>query len=277
MPDRSPESPKRPSSLVRDIAVLVLAGVALGVSFNALQAAQRSPRALSWVRREPKLASFESLAGALPPAAAPATAAPGVRAPAEARVDAPVALATGTPKPASPSSPGGTPSPAKPGAGSPPPAVVRPAPASGNPAESPARPAIEPVEGAAPATTAVPLPEVPVTRDPLEVGLDFTRRFHEARAAVFVDARSAEEYAEGHIAGATSLPFDDVYKHPELAKQFDEHGVPIIVYCGGGDCDLARTLAYALIEAGHKRVLVFREGYPGWEKAGLATAKGEKP
>lgn len=276
MPDRSADLPARRSPLVRDVAVLVLAGVALGVTFNALQAAQHSPRALSWLRREPKLASFESLAGALPPAA-PVTAGPGVAAPNESsEPPTPVPVARENQpgptsvRPSGASSPTGAPS-------APAGSIVNPAPASGDPSESPARPAVEPVEGAGPAASTAPLPDVPVTRDPLEVGVDFTRRFHEARAAVFVDARSAEEYAEGHIAGSSSLPFDDVYKHPELAKQFDSHGVPIIVYCGGGDCDLARTLAYALIEAGHKRVLVFREGLPGWVSAGLPTAKGAKP
>ncbi len=277
MPDRSPDLPPRRSSLARDVAVLVLAGIALGVTFNALQAAQHSPRALSWVRREPKLASFESLAGALPPAAATATAGPAVAAPNESS-EAPTPVSAAPANPPSPSTTRSSDgSRATEGPAAPARSIVKPAPASGDPSESPARPAVEPVESAAPGANAAPLPEVPVTRDPLEVGIDFTRRFHEARAAVFVDARSAEEYAEGHIAGASSLPFDDVYKHPELAKQFDSHGVPIIVYCGGGDCDLARTLAYALIEAGHKRVLVFREGLPGWVSAGLPTAKGAKP
>ena len=70
MSEPSNELKPRRSSLGRDVAVLVLAGIALGVSFNALQAFAHSPRALSWIRHEPKLASFESLAGELPPAAA---------------------------------------------------------------------------------------------------------------------------------------------------------------------------------------------------------------
>ncbi|MFN8587124.1 MAG: rhodanese-like domain-containing protein [Candidatus Eisenbacteria bacterium] len=266
----SPE-PRRPRSpLGRDAAVLVLAGIALGVSFNALQAAQDSPRALDWLRSEPKLASLESVTGAATaPAAATATPAPAGATPADEPAPVPVA-ATTTAAPAG-AKPRSADKPAdKPGSS--------PAPAPPRPDQPPARPAAETPEGAAtPAPVAAPLPEVPVTRDPLEVGLDFAKRFHEARAAVFVDARSAEEFAEGHIAGASNLPFDDVYKKPELAKAFDEHGVPIVVYCGGGDCDLAKSLAYALIEAGHKRVLVFKDGYPVWAAAGLPTAKGARP
>lgn len=279
MPAMSPD-PNRPRSpLWRDAAVLVAAGIALGVSFNALQAAQDSPRALDWVRSEPKLASLESVTGA-PATAAEAAGSPTASAPASGAVT-PVASAPGG---AVETAAGAKPKPAaKPATGAPakgtPPASSAP-----RPDQPPARPAAEAPETAAPPAAAapapaaaVPLPEVPVTREPLEVGLDFAKRFYEARAAVFVDARSAEEFAEGHIAGASSLPFDDVYKKPDLAKAFDEHGVPIVVYCGGGDCDLAKSLAYAFVEAGHKRVLVLKDGFPGWAAAGLPTAKGAKP
>ncbi len=263
MSEPSNEQKPRRSSLGRDVAVLVLAGIALGVSFNALQAFAHSPRALSWIRHEPKLASFESVAGELPPAAAESV----TSAPVEATPE-PVATSA-TPTPANPAKPIPVPPPATTPSSKP---AAKPT----VPAATPAQPQIVTEESVA-APVPVVLPVVPETREPLEVGLDFTKRFHAGRGAAFVDARSAEEYAEGHIPGAVSLPFDDVYKKPELAKAFDEKGLPIIVYCGGGDCDLARTLAYALIEAGHKRVLVFKDGLPGWAAAGHAVTKGVLP
>ncbi|MBI5170723.1 MAG: rhodanese-like domain-containing protein [Candidatus Eisenbacteria bacterium] len=277
MTEPSTESTPRRSSLARDVAVIVLAGIALGLSFNALQASARSPRALSWIRHEPKLASFESLAGTLPeevPAAAAVRPAPEPTPQAVGSAPAPVATSAGTkPVPVTPSAPSAPAAPAQQGVkptGKP--AATPPA----APAGTPAQPQIVTDESVA-APVPVVLPVVPETREPLEVGLDFTKRFHAGRGAAFVDARSAEEYAEGHIPGAASLPFDDVYKKPELAKAFDEKGLPIIVYCGGGDCDLARTLAYALIEAGHKRVLVFKDGLPGWAAAGMPVTKGAQP
>lgn len=263
MSEPSSDPTPRRSSLGRDVAVLVLAGIALGISFNALQASARSPRALSWIRHEPKLASFESLAGTLPPVDAVST---------PASTPEPVPTSA-TAKPAKPAKPVPAAPPAAPSSA---PSANAKQDAKPAPSATPAQPQIVTEETVA-APVAVVLPVVPETREPLEVGLDFTKRFHDGRGAAFVDARSAEEYAEGHIPGALSLPFDDVYKKPELAKTFDEKGLPIIVYCGGGDCDLARTLAYALIEAGHKRVLVFKDGLPGWAAAGLAVAKGAQP
>ena len=111
----------------------------------------------------------------------------------------------------------------------------------------------------------------------METGLAIVRRLYEAKAAVFVDARSATEYAEGHIAGATSLPFDEVFKKPDLIQKFDDHGLPIVCYCGGGDCDLSRNLAFSFLDAGKKRVIVYLGGLPEWKNAALPVNTGTQP
>ena len=82
---------------------------------------------------------------------------------------------------------------------------------------------------------------IPDSREPVEASLDIVRRLHADGAAVFLDARTAAEYAEGHIAGAVNVPFDDVFKHPELLKSVDAKGRPVVTYCGGGDCELSRS------------------------------------
>jgi rhodanese-related sulfurtransferase len=100
------------------------------------------------------------------------------------------------------------------------------------------------------------------------------KQFFDARAAVIVDARTPGEYAEGHIQGAVSLPFDDVAHDESLLKRFDAGGKPVIVYCSGGDCELSKDLAGLLIGAGQRKVLVYMGGYPEWAGAGYPTAKG---
>jgi 3-mercaptopyruvate sulfurtransferase SseA len=121
------------------------------------------------------------------------------------------------------------------------------------------------------------LPVIPDTREPLEVQYATIKKFWDANAAVFVDARSAEEYAEGHIPGAISLPFDDVFKDPDKAKNFDSGGKPIITYCSGGDCELSKSLATSFIDNGHKKVLVFMGGMPGWKDPGNPVTTGTTP
>lgn len=120
-------------------------------------------------------------------------------------------------------------------------------------------------------------PVIPLTREPLAGTLATVKALYATRAAVFVDARSADEYAAGHIAGAISLPFDDAFKQPELAKRLADHGKPIVTYCDGGDCTLSKDLAFTLIDQGHKRVLFYADGFPGWKAGGGATHTGATP
>lgn len=119
------------------------------------------------------------------------------------------------------------------------------------------------------------LPQIPEIDRPIEAGLSQVKRFFDAEAALFVDAREAEEYGEGHIRGAVSIPYDVAAGEPQLLESLDSRGGPIVVYCGGGACELSMNLAYELIYAGHRRVLIYTGGYPEWVEAGYPVASGE--
>lgn len=272
MTEPSPTPEPRPAgSLVRDVAVLVLVGIALGVAHNAYLLGSGPRAGLSWIKEERKLTRLEDVLPVEPdggiggPAvqSGPATGAPAAGGAATPGTSAPGPASTRQ-KPAASARAGAQPQAA-------PPASTTPAPAS-SPA---AAPSTDPP--AAVATPPADVPAIPETREPLEVGIGIVRRLHAANAAVFVDARTAGEYAEGHIAGALHLSFDDVFKDPDLAKKLDDRGLPIVAFCGGGDCDLSRNLAFTLIDAGHKRVLVFLDGMTGWTAAGLPVTKGPQP
>jgi rhodanese-related sulfurtransferase len=101
------------------------------------------------------------------------------------------------------------------------------------------------------------------------MGLPIVKKFFEARAAFLIDAREPDEYAAGHIPGAISLPYDQSVTDPAKLESLDTGGKPIIIYCGGGTCEISMNLAFALIEAGHKKVLVYEGGFPEWAEAGL--------
>jgi 3-mercaptopyruvate sulfurtransferase SseA len=64
-------------------------------------------------------------------------------------------------------------------------------------------------------------PEIP------RVSLADAKAAYDAKSAVFVDARSADSYAQGHIPGALSIPAD------QLANRLGElkKGDWIITYC----------------------------------------------
>ncbi len=119
------------------------------------------------------------------------------------------------------------------------------------------------------------VPTIPDLDRPIEAALEQVRRLHAAGAALFVDAREPEEYAQGHIAGAVHLPYDLAAGEPELIENLDSGGRPIVVYCGGGACELSMNLAYEMIYAGHTKVLVYMGGYPEWVEAGYPVAPVE--
>jgi rhodanese-related sulfurtransferase len=123
-------------------------------------------------------------------------------------------------------------------------------------------------------STPADLPVIPDVGRPLQVDLAATRKFFDARAALFVDAREPDEYAEGHIPGALSLPFDASVTDPVALEAVDSGGRPIVVYCGGGACELSMNLAFALVQAGHAKVLVYMGGFPEWQGEGLPVEKG---
>lgn len=110
----------------------------------------------------------------------------------------------------------------------------------------------------------------------VEIGLDEAERLI-AGGALLLDARPPEQYAEGHIPGAVSLPEEAVSERPEAALGLCEGAERVVVYCRGIDCDEAHLLARTLREAGVEGVRVFAGGIEEWKAAGRPVAKGGRP
>ncbi len=88
---------------------------------------------------------------------------------------------------------------------------------------------------------------------------------------VVVDVRPALEYRQGHIAGARSIPLDELEQRLlELDPQRE-----IVAYCRGPYCVFADE-AVALLRARGFCAVRYAEGYPDWAAAGLPTTRGEK-
>ena len=103
------------------------------------------------------------------------------------------------------------------------------------------------------------------------------QRFDDGKT-LFADARSPEDYAAGHVPGALSLP---LYQFDEWIAEFlaaNDPETPIVTYCGGANCDLARELAERLATLGFETVFYFEEGWGPWQAQGLPGATGpEQP
>ncbi len=98
------------------------------------------------------------------------------------------------------------------------------------------------------------------------------------QSAVFLDARSPDEYKEGHIPGALEFYSEDMDKYaPLVMPQLKDKGQEIITYCHGSSCDLSVRLAKTLIQQGYTNVKVFFGGWPEWKKASYPIQKGDQP
>jgi rhodanese-related sulfurtransferase len=96
------------------------------------------------------------------------------------------------------------------------------------------------------------------------------------RGTIFVDARTREEFARGHIEGAVNVPYLLVEPVPPSAVSSLKGYERVIVYCNTKDGELSRLMAGELSEAGLKEVSYLSKGFRGWAEAG-GKHTGEKP
>ena len=70
---------------------------------------------------------------------------------------------------------------------------------------------------------------------------------------VLLDARSEEEFSEGHIPGAIVIPHDEISERAE--NEIPEKDVPVFVYCRSGR--RSKIAAEALVSLGYSEVYEF--------------------
>jgi rhodanese-related sulfurtransferase len=112
---------------------------------------------------------------------------------------------------------------------------------------------------------------------PMPVGLAQVKELYDGKGAVIVDARSAADFARGHIAGALEAPLQQARTTPSrplpgrIAKD-----ATIVAYCNGFSCHDSMELGKLLMRAGYGQVYVYEGGFPEWRDAGYPTAAGAK-
>ncbi|UCD85740.1 MAG: rhodanese-like domain-containing protein [Deltaproteobacteria bacterium] len=106
-------------------------------------------------------------------------------------------------------------------------------------------------------------------REASQIDLAEAKKKFDGGEALFIDARCPDEYNQGHIKGAISLPPDKLELECPLAIVQLPRESEIITYCEGGtDCQLSTDLAKKLIVLGYLNVNDFFGGWPAWESAG---------
>lgn len=88
-------------------------------------------------------------------------------------------------------------------------------------------------------------------------------RLHEP-GLVILDVRPALEYAQGHIAGARSIPIDELEERLRELPPDQE----VVAYCRGAYCVFADE-AVEVLTAHGRRARRMQQGYPDWVLAQL--------
>ena len=103
----------------------------------------------------------------------------------------------------------------------------------------------------------------------LEIGdVTLARKLYDSGKFVFVDARSRDDYLEGHIKGAVSLPVGEFDEKIDVFLEEYSSEKAIVTYCSGRTCEDSHRLTQLLLAFGYTEINVFIDGFPGWEAEG---------
>jgi rhodanese-related sulfurtransferase len=108
----------------------------------------------------------------------------------------------------------------------------------------------------------------------LDISFEEAKRVFMENSALFIDARSMDEYAKGHILGARSLSWHDVDRRFIEVTEDISQDTLIITYCEGANCELGCDLALFLRDMGFSNVRVLLDGWTEWNKGRLPVETG---
>jgi len=91
---------------------------------------------------------------------------------------------------------------------------------------------------------------------------------------VFIDARSPQLFAEGHIRCSQNIPWQSFDQYTGRVFDTIPEDTLIVTYCDGEHCSLSEDLAKELMAMGYQKVKVLVNGWTRWQEAGFPTEKG---
>jgi rhodanese-related sulfurtransferase len=112
---------------------------------------------------------------------------------------------------------------------------------------------------------------IEIFKEPKAIKLDFAHKLFKD-GIQFIDSRSPEEFAEGHIKGAVNIPFYGSENHLNVINRINKLKI-VVTYCSSSDCDISTLSADELFKLGFKRVYIFIGGYDEWTKNNYPITK----
>jgi DNA-binding transcriptional ArsR family regulator len=105
--------------------------------------------------------------------------------------------------------------------------------------------------------------------DPEPVAMDDLLKRVRSGKVTILDTRPASEYAAGHIAGAMSIPVDELQARLGKLPKSKEY----VAYCRGPYCIYADR-AVEILRKGGRKARRLLDGYPEWKVAGHPVEEG---
>lgn len=112
---------------------------------------------------------------------------------------------------------------------------------------------------------------------PLPIGLLQAKQMFDEKSAIFIDARSREDFIAGRIAGSRSIPLGEFVEMSDRLKKEVPLTSPLVVYCNGFGCPDSHNLAEKLVVEGYQAIYIYLGGYPEWQQEGYAIESGGPP
>jgi rhodanese-related sulfurtransferase len=110
---------------------------------------------------------------------------------------------------------------------------------------------------------------------PIFIDIGEALKIFDKGIGLFIDARHEDEFNEGHIKGAISLPLRTLEANPTLIQGLAKDTL-IVTYCSGEQCALSIDLGEKLASMGFTNVRVFFAGWLEWQKRNLPIDVGTK-
>jgi rhodanese-related sulfurtransferase len=108
----------------------------------------------------------------------------------------------------------------------------------------------------------------------------FEHDYYREGLYLFLDARPASHYRDGHIPGAYSIDHfaSDLQSKIDELMPLMQSAIKIVIYCNGGQCEDSELLAFDLLNAGVdlNKVYVYVGGMRQWVEQGRAVETGQR-
>jgi rhodanese-related sulfurtransferase len=107
-------------------------------------------------------------------------------------------------------------------------------------------------------------PPSAIEGDPPFATLDDAVAKYQTPGVIFIDARSPEDFAAGHVVRSINIPYD--YLDDNWMRMIDSLNVTkeYVIYCSGGECEASLFLGRILKDKGFKELAVFYGGWQEW-------------